>query len=130
MVLNDAAIALIVPKAAEGIPIFTAMMLEAVAARRSLPYSVRPHVLRERGLYTVALLLSSSAVASVYAFAQWNLTLFLTTMGLIVISAILFLARWENLGSLTRIGLIGAVGVIILFEIDAVGIVCRLFGIT
>jgi FtsH-binding integral membrane protein len=130
MVLNDAAIALIVPKAAEGIPIFTAMMLEAVAARRSLPYSVRPHVLRERGRYTVALLLSSSAVASVYAFAQWNLTLFLTTTGLIVISAILFLAHWENLGSLTRIGLIGAVGVIILFEIDAVGIVCRLFGIT
>jgi hypothetical protein len=103
MVLNDVATALIVRKAAEGIPLFAAVMIEAVAARGSLPDTVRPYVLRERVLYTVALLLSSSSVASVYAFVQSNLTLFLTTTGLIVISATLFLAHWENLQSELRV---------------------------
>ena len=131
MVLSDIATALIVRKAAEGIPLFAAVMIEAIAARGSLPDSVRPYVLRERGLYTVALLFSSSIVASVYAFVQSNLTLFVTTIGLIVISATLFLAPWENLQSeRVRVLLIGFVGVIILFEIDVVGILCRLLGIT
>jgi hypothetical protein len=120
-------------KAAEGIPLISAIVFEIIAYlnRHQPPIDVptRTYIVRERGRYTLALVWSSFAVAAVYSFVEYDFTLFVSILIYLVVASFFFLyATLERFTGLFRLLALVGVSYVILFEIDPVGLIARLFG--
>jgi hypothetical protein len=114
-----------VRKAAEGIPLVSAIFLEILAYLSEDETGKTAKVLRalikERGRYTVALLCTSFAVAAVYTFQDQNLTLFISILVFLIISSFLFLSQLDRFTVKFRLLALAVVTYLILWQIDPVG---------
>ena len=136
-------------KAAEGIPLFSALILEiasyfsnplAEANEKSQTNSAtsfilrnaRRRVVRERGRYTLSLLLSSLAVSIVYCATDQNVTFLITVLALLIlcVNTFGFAMSAERFILPYRLVVLIISIAVILFEIDPVLAIVHLFGLS